>query len=52
MNEGDYIRGRCIKTDIVLRPDGKITLKTWTRGEAATRWVRKLKGEKTLGVVG
>lgn len=48
---GDDIRGRCIKTDIVLRPDGKVTLKTWTRGEAATRWIRKLKGEKTLGVV-
>ena len=48
----DYIRGRSIKTDITVRPDGGATLATRNRGEAASRWVQRLKGKKVLEVVG
>ena len=48
----DYIRGRSIKTDITIRPDGRTTLATRNRGEAASRWVQRLKGKKVLEVVG
>jgi len=48
---GDYIRGRRMKTNITIRPDGKATLQTHGRGEAATRWVARLKGKKMLALV-
>lgn len=48
---GDYVRGRCVKTNITLRPDGTATLATRLRGEAATRWVQRLKGKKVLELV-
>ena len=48
----DYIRGRCVKTDITVRPDGTATLETRCRGEAATRWVARLKGKKVMEEVG
>ena len=41
----DYIRGRCLKTDITIRPDGSATLTTWGRGQAALRWLDRLKGK-------
>lgn len=47
----DYVRGRCVKTDIRVRPDGTATVETRCRGEAATRWVARLKGKKMLSVV-
>jgi len=47
----DYIRGRCLKTDITVRPDGTTTLTTWGRGEAALRWLDRLKGKKMMEVV-
>lgn len=47
----DYVRGRCLKTTIELSADGILLLETVNRGEAATRWVSKLQGEKTLRVV-
>ncbi len=47
----DYIRGRCLKTDITIRPDGTVTLTTWGRGEAALRWLDRLKGKKLMEVV-
>jgi hypothetical protein len=47
----DYIRGRCVKTDITIRRDGTATVQTRCRGEAATRWVARLKGKKVLDVV-
>jgi len=47
----DYVRGRCMKTDIVIRPDGRITLTTWGRGQTALRWLDRLKGKKTMEVV-
>lgn len=48
----DYIRGRCVKTDITVRADGSVTLATRCRGEAAVRWVARLKGKKVLEAVG
>lgn len=47
----DYVRGRMLKTTIDIDPDGKITLETVNRGEAATRWVSKLQGKKVIELV-
>ncbi len=47
----DYIRGRLLKTDITVRSDGTVTLTTWGRGEAALRWLDRLKGKKLMEVV-
>lgn len=47
----DYVRGRCMKTDITVRADGRVTLDTRCRGEAALRWLDRLKGKKKLEVV-
>jgi hypothetical protein len=47
----DYVRGRMLKTTIDIDRDGKITLETVNRGEAATRWVTKLQGKKVIGLV-
>jgi hypothetical protein len=48
----DYLRGRCVKTDITVRPDGTATLETRCRGETATRWVARLKGKQLMEEVG
>lgn len=47
----DYLRGRCVKTTVEVDAAGKVLLQTVNRGQAATRWVEKLKGKKTLQVV-
>jgi hypothetical protein len=47
----DYIRGRSVKTDITVRPDGTATLTTWGRGQTALRWLDKLQGKKSIGLV-
>lgn len=47
----DYVRGRCMKTDIEVRQDGTFTLTTTNRGEAATRWIGRLQGKKPLAAV-
>jgi hypothetical protein len=44
----DYMRGRCMKTDITIRADGSATIATRNRGESATRWLQRLKGRKHL----
>lgn len=44
----DYLRGRCMKTDITVRKDGLLTLHTRLRGQAALRWLDRLQGKKTL----
>jgi hypothetical protein len=48
----DYVRGRCMKTTVVVRANGTFTLDTVNRGEAATRWIAKLQGKKLLRSVG
>ena len=47
----DYVRGRRMKTDIIVRTDGTVTLTTWGRGKAALRWLDQLKGKKFMQVV-
>lgn len=48
----DYVRGRCMKTKVIVRGNGSFLLDTVNRGEAATRWVAKLQGKKMLRAVG
>jgi hypothetical protein len=48
----DYVRGRCMKTTIVVRANGTFMLDTVNRGEAATRWIARLQGKKLLRPVG
>jgi len=40
--EADHVRGRCMQTTIEIDGEGKITLETVDRGEAAMRWIAKL----------
>lgn len=47
----DYVRGRCMKTDLEVRRDGTFTLTTTNRGEAATRWIGRLQGKKPIAAV-
>ncbi len=47
----DYVRGRCMKTKLIVRADGTFLLETVNRGETATRWIAKLQGERTLSAV-
>lgn len=44
----DYLRGRCVKTSVDVTSDGHVLLETVNRGQAATRWVDRLKGKKFL----
>lgn len=47
----DYVRGRRMKTDIVVRPNGVVTVKTLGRGKSALRWLDRMKGKKIMRVV-
>jgi hypothetical protein len=47
----DYLRGRLVKTDIIIRPNGTVTLTTRSRGKTAWRWLDRLKGKKHLEAV-
>jgi hypothetical protein len=49
--ELDYVRGRCVKTSIVARRDGRITIETRGRGTSALLWPERLKGKKRLELV-
>ncbi len=49
--DADYVRGRMMKTTIVVGSDGRIELETAGRGEAASRWVSQLQGKKVLSAV-
>jgi hypothetical protein len=46
--DADYVRGRCVKTTVIVRPNGTFLLDTVNRGETATRWISKLQGKKIL----
>lgn len=50
--DADYIRGRRVKTRIVVRSNGTVTLETIGRGKAALRWLEQMKGKKLMQVVG
>jgi hypothetical protein len=47
----DYLRGRRLKTEIVVSPDGCVSLRTIGRGKTALRWLDRLAGKKSLAVV-
>ena len=47
----DYIRGRSMKTDVTIRPDGTVTLTTWGRGESALRWLDQLQGKQRIAAI-
>jgi len=47
----DYVRGRSMKTDVTIRPDGSVTLTTWGRGQSALRWLDQLQGKKRIAEV-
>ena len=44
----DYISGRFIKTDIVYRRGGRVTITTTNRGKGADRWLMHLQGKKHI----
>ena len=48
---GDYIRGRSLKTEIIVRINGTVAISTWGRGESLYRWLDLMKGKKTLRAV-
>ena len=50
--DADYIRGRRVKTRVVVRSNGTVTLETIGRGKAALRWLEQLKGKKFVQLVG
>jgi hypothetical protein len=49
--EADYVRGRMVKTDVTVGPDGRLIVETRNRHEMALRWLRTLKGQKHLRLV-
>ena len=49
--DADYVRGRCMKTELDVRSDGTFRLRTTNRGEAATRWIARLQGKRVLAAV-
>lgn len=49
--KGDYIRGRRLKTDISINPDGMVRLETVGRGKAALQWLDRLKGKKMMSLI-
>ena len=49
--DADYIRGRRMKTRILVRSNGTVTLETIGRGKVALRWLEQLKGKKLMQLV-
>ena len=47
----DYVRGRCVKTTIEVSSAGQVLLETVNRGQAATRWLDRLRGKRLLETV-
>jgi hypothetical protein len=42
----DYVRGRMMKTRLIVRKDGTFVLETQNRGEAASRWIAHMQGKE------
>ena len=47
----DYVRGRSMKTEATVRPDGTVRLTTWGRGTSALHWLGRLQGKKRVRLV-
>lgn len=45
---GDYIRGRSLKTDVLITSQGAVSISTYGRGESLLRWLDILKGKRHL----
>lgn len=41
----DYLRGRMLKTSVVVRKDGTFELETVNRGTVAVKWIERLQGK-------
>lgn len=49
--QADYVRGRRMKTNLTVRPDGVVMIETVGRGKAPSRWLDRLKGEGGLRLI-
>lgn len=47
----DYVRGRLVKTEIDVHPDGKVVIQTINRGKSLGRWLDMLRGRRHLAAV-
>jgi len=47
----DYLRGRRVKTDLVIRPDGEVSIRTVGRGKAVLQWLDRPGGGAGLRLV-
>jgi hypothetical protein len=50
--EADYVRGRRMKTRIVVSPDGAVVIDTQGRGRSAEHWLARLQGGQRLRPIG
>jgi len=50
--DADYLRGRRMKTRIVVSPDGPVVIDTQGRGKSAEHWLARLQGGKRLRPIG
>ena len=49
--DADYVRGRMMKTRIVIGSNGRFTVETGNRHEMALRWLDRLRGKKHIRLV-
>ena len=49
--DADYVRGRRMKTRVVVRPNGSATIETRGRGKSALTWLSRLAGRKPVQAV-
>ena len=47
----DYVRGRMMKTEVTVWPNGIVEIQTVNRHQMASRWIGTLKGKKHLRLV-
>lgn len=47
----DYLRGRSMKTEVTIRPDGTVRLTTRGRGKSALHWLNRLQGKERVHIV-
>ena len=47
----NYVRGRRMKTRVIVRVQGTATVETQGRGKAAPNWMSRLKGDAPLRAV-
>jgi hypothetical protein len=50
--DADYVRGRRMKTRIVVSPNGPVVIDTQGRGKSAEHWLARLQGGQRLRSIG